>query len=390
MDDIKYEIEILRKLVAVPTVSGDEEAYAKMEKLLVGELRGLGARVSVVDPKRDGASKSSWPNVIADFDFSSRHTICINCHYDVVPPGSGWKQNPFELVEHDGKLIGRGTCDDKGSIALSMGVLKSLMADRSSLYNIRLILTCDEEIGSEHGVEYVLKKGLGRGIEFALVLDGSMNPVIGCSGGVEGTITVYGRQAHAGAEWKGDNAISNAVRLLAELEKFKMVRARRISVLEMPDKDAPRKNVFGRFNITMLKAGARPNIIPGACEAAFDMRLLPEERPAKAIDELRSYLNKAGRKLGVKASLKIDDVLEGYIANRNNNYVKSFINACGERNGYGTWGVVDGRLFARKGIPAVAYGPSNSGMDHSANEYIGREEMKRAKSVLLKFLSGRK
>ena len=51
------------------------------------------------------------------------------------------------------------------------------------------------------------------------------------------------------------------------------------------------------------------------------------------------------------------------------------------------------RISALKALymvcPAVAYGPSNSGMDHAANEYIGREEMKRAKSVLLKFLSGR-
>ncbi len=40
-------------------------------------------------------------------------------HLDVVPPGklSDWERDPFDPVEMDGMIYGRGTQDDKGPLA---------------------------------------------------------------------------------------------------------------------------------------------------------------------------------------------------------------------------------------------------------------------------------
>ncbi|MFV0555872.1 MAG: M20 family metallopeptidase [Lactovum sp.] len=72
----------------------------------------------------------------------------ILCHMDVVPASdqSGWETNPFEFIEKDGVLIGRGTQDDKGPSVAALYAVKSLM-DAGYTFNkrIRFIFGSDEE-----------------------------------------------------------------------------------------------------------------------------------------------------------------------------------------------------------------------------------------------------
>ena len=44
-----------------------------------------------------------------------KKTICVYGHLDVQPAqkDDGWDTEPFEMVEIDGKLYGRGSTDDK-------------------------------------------------------------------------------------------------------------------------------------------------------------------------------------------------------------------------------------------------------------------------------------
>jgi acetylornithine deacetylase/succinyl-diaminopimelate desuccinylase len=58
--------------------------------------------------------------VVARLDNGSGPTLAFNSHLDVVPAGRGSSGDPFDLVERDGRLYGRGACDAKGSI-LAMG-----------------------------------------------------------------------------------------------------------------------------------------------------------------------------------------------------------------------------------------------------------------------------
>ncbi|GAB2028084.1 M20 family metallopeptidase [Lactovum odontotermitis] len=70
------------------------------------------------------------------------------CHMDVVPASeqSGWETNPFELVEHDGLMIGRGTQDDKGPSMAALYAVKALMdAGVTFSKRVRFIFGTDEE-----------------------------------------------------------------------------------------------------------------------------------------------------------------------------------------------------------------------------------------------------
>ncbi len=70
------------------------------------------------------------------------------CHMDVVPAvdQAGWETDPFEMVERDGLLIGRGTQDDKGPSMAALYAVKALI-DVGVTFDgrIRFIFGTDEE-----------------------------------------------------------------------------------------------------------------------------------------------------------------------------------------------------------------------------------------------------
>ncbi len=69
-------------------------------------------------------------------------------HLDVVPPGklADWEREPFDPVEKDGMMYGRGTQDDKGPMVAAMFAVKALM-DAGVKFNkrVRFIFGTDEE-----------------------------------------------------------------------------------------------------------------------------------------------------------------------------------------------------------------------------------------------------
>lgn len=69
-------------------------------------------------------------------------------HLDVVPAGNlqDWNHDPFEPVEKDGLLYGRGTQDDKGPMMAALFAVKALM-EAGVQFNkrVRFIFGADEE-----------------------------------------------------------------------------------------------------------------------------------------------------------------------------------------------------------------------------------------------------
>ena len=79
-------------------------------------------------------------------------------HLDVVPVGTGWATDPFEMVDKgDGFVYGRGTSDDKGPVVACLYAMKALKEEGyEPKMDIRLVLGLDEESGhisAEHYVE---------------------------------------------------------------------------------------------------------------------------------------------------------------------------------------------------------------------------------------------
>ncbi len=143
--------ETLRRLVAFPTES--RTSNAELIDYYAERAAATGATIDVVA----GASG-------ADGDRNNLHVrlgpdedggILLSGHTDVVPAGSGWATDPYDLTSIDGRLHGRGTADMKGFLAAALVVLENL--DPSRLRRpVHLGLSYDEEIGCV-GVGSLLK-----------------------------------------------------------------------------------------------------------------------------------------------------------------------------------------------------------------------------------------
>lgn len=147
----------LKELVAFPSVldeyrEGADAPFGEANKQALHYMLNLG--------KKDGFKTLNSDNYAGHIQFGdAKETLGLLAHLDVVPvTGQKWDNDPFTVIEKDGKLIGRGVNDDKGPLLASYFAMK-LLKDKGFKpnKNIKLIMGCDEESGSrclEHYFKY--------------------------------------------------------------------------------------------------------------------------------------------------------------------------------------------------------------------------------------------
>jgi succinyl-diaminopimelate desuccinylase len=151
--------------------------------------------------------------------------FCFAGHTDVVPPGEGWRHDPFGGVVEDGILYGRGACDMKGGIAAFVaGAARAIDADTAPP-SISLLITGDEEAEALDGTTRVLDwmRDHGEVPDFCLVGEPT-NPArlgevikIGRRGSLNAAITVSGVQGHVAYPQRADNPVHRLLAILAVL-----------------------------------------------------------------------------------------------------------------------------------------------------------------------------
>ena len=129
--------------------------YEEISSLIFKELKSLGLETRIVGEK--------VPNVVARLDAGAKEDLAIVSHYDVVPAEGPWivegkDIDPFQPVEINGKLYGRGAADDKSAIVASIWAIAELNGERMK-YNPLLIITGDEEVGGT-GILEVISAGI--------------------------------------------------------------------------------------------------------------------------------------------------------------------------------------------------------------------------------------
>lgn len=298
--DTEAMVQALAEMIACPTSMPPGEGYEDFARLMEASFADLGCtseRVIVPRELWDGPGLSGERvNLIlrpdmpgADADLPE---AMIYFHTDTAPVGDGWTVDPLTLTERDGKLLGRGTADMKGTIAAVRDALLRL-ADAEAPLAFRPVLAfcSDEEGGRYPGIRYLAENGPLP--EVLLNLNGSAEPRIwaGCLGSLDFTLTVTGRATHSGEPDRGINAAEALLPALVALNALKpQVEARTTALPAPPWSDGPLK---GRLNITAIHSGDKGSALPGQARTTVNRRYIAEEDAETVISEIRETVARA-------------------------------------------------------------------------------------------------
>ena len=254
------EIALLRELVAIPSVSGEEEAVARhVEAIALGW--GLA-------PVRDGAGVS-----IRIAGQEAGPTLALVSHLDVVPPGSGWTRDPFTPVIEGARLFGRGSGDAKASVA-AMTLAAADAARRLKAGKLLVVMGYGEE--TRHTTMAAAVARAGR-IDAAVVGEPTnLEVAVAQRGLMMADLVARGDQRHAGYAAE-DGGFANAIVALArDLARLDGIVAERVHP------------VLGRTTVTptMVSGGVSRNVTPPVARAVLDIR----STPAWPHDELTKAL----------------------------------------------------------------------------------------------------
>lgn len=259
---------ILADLVAFPTISSDGnlELVAYVSDL----LSSLGASISL---SLDATGTKA--NLFATIGEEKDGGIILSGHTDVVPvEGQDWTSDPFSLVEENGRLYGRGTCDMKGFLAICLA-LAPRFAEVDLKRPLHLAFTYDEEVGCLGGRELVreLQKSSFKPAVAIIGEPSSMRVIEGHKGCFEYTTVFTGHEGHASRPDLGVNAIDYASRFtrrLLELGAALKGQAPEGSRYEPP---------WSTVQVGRIQGGMARNVIAGHCQLEWEVRTV---RPGDA------------------------------------------------------------------------------------------------------------
>ena len=236
-------VELLKRLISIPSVSRDETAAADVFEQQVSAW-GLPAR-------RIGN------NILIQEELNPHQPTLLLCaHIDTVKPVSTWTRNPFTPVVEDGRLYGLGANDCGGGLVSLLAVYR-LLRGLSLKYNLVYLASCEEEVSGEGGFRLALPEL--PPIDVAIVGEPTgMQPAIAEKGLMVIDGTAYGKSGHA-ARNEGVNAIYEALDDLVWLRDY---RFKKESPLLGPTK----------LTVTVLNSGTQHNVIPDECHFVIDVR----------------------------------------------------------------------------------------------------------------------
>lgn len=376
-------LETLSRLIAIPAVGpggGGEGEYDKA-RCLEGIIGGLGfGKPELYDSPDPEAKGGVRPNLVVKIPGKTEKRLWIVSHMDIVPEGdiSLWKSGPFEAVIKDGRIYGRGSNDNCQELVASLYAAAALARlGIKPEYEVCLCFVSDEELGSKHGIQYLISLGLFRDDDLVMVPDMGNN-----SGDfievAEKSIAWFefellGEQVHASMPQLGKNACRAANEFCVSLDKALHDA--------FPESDKLFEPPVSTFEPTRRARNVdNVNTVPGREVFCFDCRVLPHV-PLEEVEKVaKAEAKKIEEKHGVKINITLPQreqapqptAADAPIVRLTEAAVTQVLSVKPRVGGVG--GGTCAAYFRRAGIPAAVWGQA-ADTAHMPNEYAVTEHI---------------
>jgi len=344
--------DLVRELVDVESVSGNEGPLADM---VFDALSGY----DHLDLTRHGNV------IVAQTHFGAPNRVVVAGHLDTVPV-AGNLPSHLEMIDHRPALVGRGTVDMKGGVAVQLNLAATLVEAGK---DITWVFYDNEEVEAS-------KNGLGHLVascpdllaaDMAILMEPS-NSVIeaGCQGSLRVNLHTHGVAAHAARSWTGHNAIHDMAGALRILHEY---QTQQIRVDGLVYREG--------LNAVMISGGIATNVIPDRCDMMVNYRFAPD----KTLDEAEQIL----REMFSGYDMDVRDAAPPAPPGLSSPLISSFVSHVGRVEPKYGW--TDVARFHQLGIPAVNFGPGDPNLAHSDHEYVFLDDVIACRDRLLQWIA---
>ena len=371
-NELKNTKEILQSLVAYPVMPG--ESNLEIIDYIVNNLNSYGIESELIY-----SEDKTRANLFATIGPRISEGIMLSGHTDVVHvAGQKWTHDPFDLIEKDNRLYGRGSVDMKGFIACCLASVPGWL-EQELKRPIQLGFTFDEEAGG-YGADCLSDwlKDLPYKPTGAIIGEPTnMQIIAGHKGGNEVTTTITGIEAHSSNPEHGVSAIHYAAKMI----NFILDKGEQLKL------NAPTGSAFippySSFNIGTIRGGSSRNTIAGNCEFDWEIRPIPEDDENEIMQEIEDFCQQKlipqMQEHSPQATIYTDNksFVPGLSINKDSTTIKTIEAITGD----GNYGVVsfgtDAGYFQNIGIDSIVYGPGSLTQAHKPDEYIEINELEK-------------
>jgi acetylornithine deacetylase len=391
-------IAFLQRMVAIPSVTGDEAA---IQKFVSDHMKSIGLSVDVWETNWEELKKhpgyrpvdrgyEGRPNLVGTLKGTGGgRSLLLNGHTDVIPvgKGEGWSDDPWSARIKNGRIYGRGACDMKSGVAshiLAVEYLKKLGLTPKGDVMINVVI--DEEVSGHGTLDTVI-----RGYHADAGISGETSDLAvqpACIGRIWFEIEIHGKPAGIQQRYLGVSGIDLGNKITKAVAELEATRVATVTHPLYPSAIDSLPCIVGSF-----QAGGYPSAFPANCLLKGSIGTVPGEDHEGVKQSLVDQVARAAAADPWMKDHRPVVRFVGYDAQaseipRNHPIVETlsrcYTDVTGKRAVIsGRQGAADTRFLNLYGkTPTVIFGPGSTAVMHADDEWVSIDDYMTAIKVM--------